>query len=201
MQWLIETSPRKPRWSVERMTGEILALWFSSVHQLAMVWLQFCLLLHHWLAQPTKTTTFALHDVCQYPEWAHELRLELDEASQKAMPVHPESLVLLDGFVQESVRVNTYDASESLRTVIFYSSRWEFGSQRTAKSYDPFCFTRRSADRPRRLGMRTTEGHDAGCTILSRSWILRSDAIFAITAIEVFFQGWKCKPTLHRRQP
>ncbi|KAF2864676.1 cytochrome P450 [Massariosphaeria phaeospora] len=37
MQWVIDTSPRKLPWSAERMMGEILALWFASVHQLAMV--------------------------------------------------------------------------------------------------------------------------------------------------------------------
>jgi hypothetical protein len=37
MQWLIDTSPRKNLWSLERMVGEILAVWFGSVHQLAMV--------------------------------------------------------------------------------------------------------------------------------------------------------------------
>lgn len=37
MQWLIDTSPRKIPWTPERMIGEILALWFGSVHQLAMV--------------------------------------------------------------------------------------------------------------------------------------------------------------------
>ncbi|KAH8589196.1 cytochrome P450, partial [Bisporella sp. PMI_857] len=37
MQWLIEASPRKKQWSPERMVGEIVAVWFSSVHQLAMI--------------------------------------------------------------------------------------------------------------------------------------------------------------------
>ncbi len=37
MQWLIDTSPRKSPWSSARMVGEIMAVWFGSVHQLAMV--------------------------------------------------------------------------------------------------------------------------------------------------------------------
>lgn len=41
-----------------------------------------------------------------------ELRFELDQASQKSTPVDPESLILLDGFVQESMRLNTSDASK-----------------------------------------------------------------------------------------
>ena len=40
MQWLIDTSPRKVPWTLERMIGEIMALWFGSVHQLAMVRIQ-----------------------------------------------------------------------------------------------------------------------------------------------------------------
>lgn len=37
MQYLIDTSPRSNPWTVSRMIGEIMAVWFSSVHQLAMV--------------------------------------------------------------------------------------------------------------------------------------------------------------------
>jgi len=37
MQWVIDTSPRKITWTTERMIGEILALWFGSVHSLAIV--------------------------------------------------------------------------------------------------------------------------------------------------------------------
>lgn len=37
MQWLIDTSPRVNPWPPERMMGEIMAVWFGSVHQLAMV--------------------------------------------------------------------------------------------------------------------------------------------------------------------
>ncbi|KAL8868329.1 MAG: hypothetical protein Q9198_008216, partial [Flavoplaca austrocitrina] len=36
MQYLIDTSPRKAPWTVQRTIGEIMAVWFSSVHQLAM---------------------------------------------------------------------------------------------------------------------------------------------------------------------
>lgn len=40
MQWLIVTSPRKNPWTPARMVGEIMAVWFGSVHQLAMVGLR-----------------------------------------------------------------------------------------------------------------------------------------------------------------
>ncbi|KAG7005467.1 FAD-dependent monooxygenase [Physcia stellaris] len=100
MQWLIDTSPRKVPWTSERMIGEIMALWFGSVHQLAM------------------TTTFAIHDFCLYPDWVQELRHELSRASSESTPVDPESLALLDGFVQESMRMNTSDAISGRRKAI-----------------------------------------------------------------------------------
>jgi len=45
IQWLIDTSPRKNPWTASRMVGEIMAVWFGSVHQLAMVSLESTLLL------------------------------------------------------------------------------------------------------------------------------------------------------------
>lgn len=37
MQWLIDTSPRKKPWTVERTVHEIMAVWFASMHQLIIV--------------------------------------------------------------------------------------------------------------------------------------------------------------------
>lgn len=37
MQWLIDTSPKKNPWSVTRAVDEVLAVWFGSVPQLAIV--------------------------------------------------------------------------------------------------------------------------------------------------------------------
>ena len=37
MQWLIETSPRKQPWTINRTVHEIMAVWFSSMPQLIMV--------------------------------------------------------------------------------------------------------------------------------------------------------------------
>ncbi|KAF2796015.1 cytochrome P450 [Melanomma pulvis-pyrius CBS 109.77] len=36
IEWLIDTVPQKEPWTVERIIWEIVAVWFSSVHQLAM---------------------------------------------------------------------------------------------------------------------------------------------------------------------
>ena len=37
IQWLIETSPKKERWSSHRLVGEIMGIWYGSVHTLAIV--------------------------------------------------------------------------------------------------------------------------------------------------------------------
>lgn len=95
------------------MVGEIIALWFGSVHQLAMVWKQATSGFWCSRAKIFKTTTFALHDFCLYPYWVQQLRFELDKASEESTNVHPESLALLDSFVQESMRVTTSDASKA----------------------------------------------------------------------------------------
>ncbi|KKO98194.1 cycloheximide-inducible-1 [Trichoderma harzianum] len=57
MQWLIDTSPRKNPWTSARMVGEIMAVWFGSVHQLAM------------------TSTYAIQDLCLHPEDVERLPL------------------------------------------------------------------------------------------------------------------------------
>lgn len=95
MQWLIVTSPRSNPWTVERMVGEIMAVWFSSVHQLAM------------------TTVFALVDLCAFPDHVDALREEAKTAAVTA-----EGLPLLDSFLQESVRYNSIDAITCRRKAI-----------------------------------------------------------------------------------
>lgn len=65
MQWLIDTSPRSNPWTVERMVGEIVAVWFSSVHQ------------------PAITVTFALEDLCLFPEYVGPLRQEYSTVFSK----------------------------------------------------------------------------------------------------------------------
>lgn len=37
IQRLVETSPRIDPWSAERLVGEIMGVWFGSVHTLAIV--------------------------------------------------------------------------------------------------------------------------------------------------------------------
>ena len=116
--------------------------------------------------EPVQTTTFALHDFCQYPHWVQELRLELDQASQESTLVDPESLVLLDGFVQESMRMNTSDASKvngsqsSTRLLLTTSS------QRATESHYAFSILRWVAGASGRLGVPAATSNDARRTVL-----------------------------------
>ncbi|KAL9038664.1 MAG: hypothetical protein Q9180_002997, partial [Flavoplaca navasiana] len=92
MQYLIDTSPRKTPWTVQRTIGEIMAVWFSSVHQLAMA------------------ATFALEDLCVHPECVEPLRQELEENMNGAAVLDLDAFPLLDSFLKESSRLSVSDA-------------------------------------------------------------------------------------------
>jgi len=101
MQWLIDTSPRKDPWSAARMVGEIMAVWFGSVHQLAM------------------TTTYAIEDLCLHPEYVEPLQYEIRQQSIPARTSrNMESLPLLDSFVKESIRHSNSDAITGRRKAL-----------------------------------------------------------------------------------
>ncbi|KAI0859746.1 cytochrome P450 [Xylaria cubensis] len=96
VQWLIDTSPRKTQWSTERMVGEIMAVWFGSVHQLAM------------------TATYAIEDLCIHDECIEPLQAEIAAARASCggdgrLDVEAR-LPLLDSFLRESIRCTNSDA-------------------------------------------------------------------------------------------
>jgi hypothetical protein len=37
IQWLVDTSPRRNNWNADRLVGEIMGVWYGSVHTLAIV--------------------------------------------------------------------------------------------------------------------------------------------------------------------
>ncbi|KAK8059254.1 cytochrome P450 [Apiospora saccharicola] len=131
MQWLIDTSPKKDPWSTPRMIGETLAIWFSSVHQLAMVSLE-----RHAPSPATegcevankrntdfwhmKTTTFVIQDICQHQEYVDPLRQEIGQVTQegKGLERIEERLPLLDSFVKESIRLSNADALSCRRKAL-----------------------------------------------------------------------------------
>ncbi|KAI4141695.1 MAG: hypothetical protein L6R39_005229 [Caloplaca ligustica] len=92
MQYLIDTSPRKPQWSVSRTIGEIMAVWFSSVHQLAIA------------------GSFALEDLCLHPECIEPLRGEVEDYADPTAVSDLNALPLLDSFLKESSRLSVSDA-------------------------------------------------------------------------------------------
>ncbi|KAK4236588.1 cytochrome P450 [Achaetomium macrosporum] len=98
MQWLIDTSPRKNPWSAARMVGEIMAVWFGSVHQLAM------------------TATYAIYDLCIHSEYVEPLRSELQRLRQNPRAV--DKLPLLDSFIKESIRCNNSDSITGRRKAL-----------------------------------------------------------------------------------
>ncbi|KAI3327515.1 cytochrome P450 [Ustulina deusta] len=101
MQWLIDTSPRQQQWTAARMVGEIIAIWFSSVHQLAM------------------TVTYAIEDICLHRDYADPLRQELrEQKATKNGSIDVEELPLLDSFLKESIRYNNADAISCRRKAL-----------------------------------------------------------------------------------
>ncbi|KAI0879528.1 cytochrome P450 [Hypoxylon argillaceum] len=104
IQWIIDTSPRKNPWSPMRMVGEIMAVWFSTVHQLAM------------------TATYMVQDLCLHDEYIEPLRQELrDYLVLQAKPgalIDVERLPLLDSFIKESIRCTNADAISCRRKAL-----------------------------------------------------------------------------------
>ncbi|KAI1447079.1 cytochrome P450 [Annulohypoxylon stygium] len=103
MQWLIDTSPRKNQWSPARMIGEILAIWFSSVHQLTM------------------TATYVVQDLCLHEEYVESLRQEIQKYTAEVPPgtmLDVETLPLLDSFIKESIRCSNVDAISCRRKAL-----------------------------------------------------------------------------------
>ncbi|RLM01932.1 hypothetical protein CFD26_108363 [Aspergillus turcosus] len=99
MQWLIDTSPRKIQWTTTRMVGEIIAVWFGSVHQLAMV-----------RQQARTTTTYAIEDLCLHDDYVEPLRAEIQQYLAGSCRRRVAEMPLLDSFVRESIRCTNSDA-------------------------------------------------------------------------------------------
>ncbi|KAL6803841.1 cytochrome P450 [Trichoderma sp. SZMC 28012] len=124
MQWLIDTSPRKNPWTPARMVGEIMAVWFGSVHQLAM------------------TSTYAIQDLCLHPEYVEPLRIEVRDCFHvNDSPRDVERLPLLDSFIKESVRSSNSDAITCRRKALL-SYTFQDGS--SIKKGDWACIPQRA---------------------------------------------------------
>lgn len=127
MQWLIDTSPRKDPWSPARMVGEIMAVWFGSVHQLAM------------------TTTYAIQDLCLHSDYVDPLRAEIRHHRESGGGVagsgrEVDKLPLLDSFVRESIRCTNSDAVTGRRKALV---PYEFQDGSWLKTGDWACVPQR----------------------------------------------------------
>jgi hypothetical protein len=104
IQWVMEQSAKTGIWTAERIIHELMALWFGSVHSMAM------------------SVHFAIHDICLHPEYVQPLREEFEGPAYRTFESTGNGLPLIDSFLKESARLSPLDARK------FYSTRstWPF---------------------------------------------------------------------------
>lgn len=108
MQWLIDTSPKKENWGVERLVGEVMGIWYGSVHTLAIA------------------LSFALLDLYSRPEYVEPLRSELRDAELSDY-LDPQKLPLVDSFLSESARLSAFESSKIRTYALFGTLGRAFG--------------------------------------------------------------------------
>ncbi|KAF3492152.1 uncharacterized protein GIQ15_01669 [Arthroderma uncinatum] len=94
LQWLIETAPKKCPWSTDRLVGEVMGVWYGSVHTLSIA------------------ATFALLDLYSHPECVDPLREEVKNLDFSSLTGAGDDLPLLDSFLSESARLNAFESSK-----------------------------------------------------------------------------------------
>ncbi|RYP59192.1 hypothetical protein DL769_008649 [Monosporascus sp. CRB-8-3] len=99
IQWIMDTSPQKKPWTAKRVVHEVMAIWFGSVHALST------------------TITFAIHDICLYPEYVAPLREELKN-DYDAFERTGKGLGLLDSFIKESARLTPVESMSTRRSAL-----------------------------------------------------------------------------------
>ncbi|KAF1846526.1 cytochrome P450 [Cucurbitaria berberidis CBS 394.84] len=104
--WTIDTAPTELNWGARRITYEVIALWFGSLHALSA------------------TTSYALYDLCLYKEYLSPLREELSSEEFTNFMNTTQGLPLLDSFIKESTRHNPMEAMSGRRQALkdFYYS-------------------------------------------------------------------------------
>ncbi|KAF2121685.1 cytochrome P450 [Lophiotrema nucula] len=93
IQWLIQTTPKRETWSTERLVGEIMAVWYGSLHTLAIA------------------STNALIDLYSHPEYIQPLRAEVESTQYDAFKRSSEGLPELDSFLKESARLSAFEST------------------------------------------------------------------------------------------
>ncbi|KAM3080812.1 hypothetical protein ACMFMG_005738, partial [Clarireedia jacksonii] len=93
IQWLIDTSPKRAHWTAERLVGETMAIWYGSVHTLAIA------------------TSYALLDLYSHSEYIELIRKELQGSSLEEFKRTAEGLPILDSFLKESARLSAFEST------------------------------------------------------------------------------------------
>jgi hypothetical protein len=161
VQWIIDTVPKDADWSSRRITYEIIAIWFGSVHALSSVCARqvyspiFAAKLY------LQTITYALYDLCVHPEYVGPIREEMERlvTSQNSQNAGKE-MPLLDSFLKESTRLTPLEASRTS----FSSFRWHatyFNSGRSTTSTEGLYIFRWHTSKERPLDMRSHKGYTA----------------------------------------
>ncbi|KAI0384947.1 cytochrome P450 [Hypomontagnella monticulosa] len=100
IQWIIDTAPAKLAWGPRRITHEIIAIWFGSVHALSA------------------TITYVLFDLCDQPEYIEPLRKEVEGPEFDHFMSTTKGLSLLDSFMKESSRLSPIEAMSGRRQAL-----------------------------------------------------------------------------------
>jgi cytochrome P450 len=98
--WIIDTAPKHLNWDARRITYEVIAIWFGSVHALSA------------------TTSYALFDLCLHKEYLEPLREELASPAFDDFMSTTHGLPLLDSFIKESTRFNPMEAISGRRQAL-----------------------------------------------------------------------------------
>ncbi|XDG09977.1 hypothetical protein ABKA04_009592 [Annulohypoxylon sp. FPYF3050] len=100
IQWIIDTAPANLGWGPRRVTYEVIAIWFGSVHALSA------------------TVTYVLFDLCAHPEYVDILREEVQSSAFDDFMKTTKGLPLLDSFIKESSRLNPIEAMSGRRQAL-----------------------------------------------------------------------------------
>ncbi|KAI1120565.1 cytochrome P450 [Nemania abortiva] len=100
IQWIIETAPAHLQWGPRRVTYEIIAIWFGSVHALSA------------------TVTYVLFDLCENPDYIEPLRKEVESPEFGHFIRTTKGLPLLDSFIKESSRLSPIESISGRRQAL-----------------------------------------------------------------------------------
>ncbi|KAF2178175.1 cytochrome P450 [Zopfia rhizophila CBS 207.26] len=92
LQWLIDRAPKKNAWSIDRLVGEVMGVWYGSLHTLSIA------------------VTFALLDLYSHPSYITPLRAEISSTSLADFNT-PSATPLLDNFLSESARLSAFEST------------------------------------------------------------------------------------------